>query len=370
MKRHMFSRIAVGALFLSTAGWAVAAGAEDGFQPLFNGKDLAGWEGNPQLWSVKDGAITGQTTAERPTKGNTFLIWTGGEVADFELRLAYRITPNNEKGFANSGIQYRSKVFDKQNWVVGGYQADLEAGPTYSGILYEERMTRGIMAARGEKVLWDKDCKKQMTGSLGKSEDIQTAIKKDGWNDYVVIARGNHLQHFINGKPTIDVTDECEAKRAASGVLALQLHAGEPMTVQFKDIRIKTLTGAAASSAEDLKRLQGVWEITGGELNGSTISSFDLPSLVVAITDQSYRVDRDGAIDTGTFTIDPAKQPKQMDIRPKTGDDEGRTLLAIYEVDGDSLRICYASESAGRPSAFATEPDSGRLLINYKRKKQ
>ena len=120
--------------------------AEKGFLRIFNGKDLTGWDGNPKLWSVKDGAITGQTTAENPAKGNTFLIWTNGTVADFELRCSFKLVPGDSQGFANSGIQYRSKVLDPANWVVGGYQADMEAGPTYTGILYEERI-RGIMAA-------------------------------------------------------------------------------------------------------------------------------------------------------------------------------------------------------------------------------
>lgn len=238
MKPRILCALAAGAICIAT----LATHAADSFQSIFNGKDLTGWDGNPQLWSVQGGAITGQTTAEHPTKGNTFLIWTNGPVADFELRFAYKITPNNDKGFANSGVQYRSKVFDPANWVVGGYQADFEAGTSYSGILYEERMTRGIMAARGEKVIWNQECKKQVTGSLGKSEDIQAAIKPNDWNDYVIIAQGNHLQHFINGKPTVDVTDECEAKAAKSGVLALQLHAGPPMTVQFKDFRLKQST--------------------------------------------------------------------------------------------------------------------------------
>ena len=209
----------------------------ESFKAIFNGKNLKGWSGNPDLWFVEDGAITGQTTAEKPIKGNTFLVWTNGNVGDFELRFSYKISTSS----GNSGVQYRSKVFDADNWVVGGYQADFEAGTTYSGILYEEKMSRGIMAARGEKVVWTKDCKKEVTGSVGKSEEIQAAIKQADWNEYVVIARGNHLQHFINGKPTVDVTDECESKRAMSGVLAFQIHAGPPMTVMFRDVRIKTL---------------------------------------------------------------------------------------------------------------------------------
>ena len=239
MKPKILCALLTGAVGFASLLSASAADAEAGCQNIFNGNDLTGWDGNPQLWSVKDGAIVGQTTLEHPAKGNTFLIWTNGTTADFELRASFKITANNDKGFANSGFQYRSKILDQTNWVVGGYQADMEAGSTYTGILYEERMTRGIMATRGEKVVWDKDCKKQVTGSLGKSEEIQATIKKEDWNDYVIIAKGNHLQHFVNGKQTVDVTDECEAKFAKSGVLALQLHAGQPMTVEFKNIRIK-----------------------------------------------------------------------------------------------------------------------------------
>lgn len=209
-----------------------------GFKMIFNGKDLTGWDGSPKLWSVKDGAITGETTKENPAKGNTFLIWTNGTVSDFELRCSFKLTPGDEKGFANSGVQYRSKILDPSYWVVGGYQADMEAGKTYTGILYEERMSRGIMAKRGEKVVWNKDCQKEVVGSLGTSDELQNVIKQGDWNDYVIIAKGNHLQHFINGRQMVDVVDDCAEKRAMSGVLALQLHAGSPMKAQFKNIRI------------------------------------------------------------------------------------------------------------------------------------
>src|SRR5256714_15056134 len=135
--------------------------SEKGFTRIFNGKDLAGWTGDPRLWSVKDGAITGQTTPENPAKGNTFLIWTNGTVSDFEMRCSFKLAANNDKGFANSGVQYRSKVLDPGNWVVGGYQADMEVGPIYTGILYEEPMNRGIMALSGQKVGRGKNCKKK-----------------------------------------------------------------------------------------------------------------------------------------------------------------------------------------------------------------
>jgi hypothetical protein len=214
---------------------------ETGFESIFNGRDLTGWDGQPGLWSVEKGAIVGRTSAEAPIKVNTFLIWTNGTVADFELRCDYRVVPLNAEGRANSGIQYRSRVLDPTQRVVGGYQADIEAGTNYTGILYEERMTRGIMALRGEKVVWTPEDRKKVTGSVGTAREIQAGIRQGDWNEYVIIARGNHLQHFVNGRQTVDVTDECEATAAREGVLALQLHVGPPMEVSFKNIRLRRL---------------------------------------------------------------------------------------------------------------------------------
>jgi putative heme-binding domain-containing protein len=235
---------------------------EPGFRKLFNGRDLSGWQGRPGFWSVQDGAITGKTTKENPTTGNTFLIaQADGKnlvVDDFELRLSYRIVADNGSGFANSGIQYRSK--DLGDFVVGGYQADFEAGRTFSGILYDEAGGaggRGILAERGELAAWSADGNKTVTGRLGSSEEIQAKIKPNDWNEYVILAQGSRLQHFINGVQTVGVVDEVQGKRLTSGVLALQLHAGEPMTAQFKDIRLRALGtpdvagGAAIKVAKD-----------------------------------------------------------------------------------------------------------------------
>lgn len=224
----------------------LASSAEDkpneaGFKSIFDGKDLDGWDGNRDLWFVRDGAITGQTTREHPATINTFLVWTNGTLEDFELRCSFKLVPNNSEGFANSGIQYRSKVMIPASWTVGGYQADMEAGPTYTGILYEERCPRQIMALRGEKVVWDKEGKKHVVGSVGSAAEIEGSLKKGDWNDYVIVAKGNHLQQWVNGHQTIDVTDETEGQAASSGVLALQLHVGQPFTVQFKNIRFKKL---------------------------------------------------------------------------------------------------------------------------------
>lgn len=237
--------ILVALLFSATS----RAADEEGFKSLFNGADLKGWDGNPDFWSVRDGAITGQTTADKPTKGNTFLIWKEGKVSDFELRLSFKIIGGN------SGIQYRSK--DQGNWVVGGYQGDFEAGEKFSGILYEER-GRGILAQRGEKTVVGKDGKVTVTGMVGDSKEIQSKIKKEDWNDYVIIAQGNHLIHKINGLTTVDVTDEQAEKRAMEGILALQLHAGPPMTVQFKNIRIKQVKAAALNAPPPAPQPRGL----------------------------------------------------------------------------------------------------------------
>ncbi|GDY18293.1 hypothetical protein LBMAG55_16160 [Verrucomicrobiota bacterium] len=212
---------------------ASTAVAED--KNLFNGKDLTGWKGL-DFWSVEDGCITGRTTKEKPTKGNTFLVYQD-EVADFELTFKYKIIGGN------SGVQYRSKLTDEKAFVVAGYQADFEAGKTHSGILYEER-GRGILAQRGQKVVIkegatpNKPKIEVAEKGVGKSAEIQAKIKADDWNDYRIVAKGGHLQHFINGVQTIDVTDET-ALGAKKGILALQLHAGPAMVVQFKDLVLK-----------------------------------------------------------------------------------------------------------------------------------
>lgn len=231
------------ALLLATATLATAEEKH-----LFNGTDLTGWEGNPELWSVKDGCITGATTAEKPLKHNTFLVWRAGTVKDFELTLKYKIVNGN------SGIQYRSKELPKGEFgpIISGYQADFEAGTKYSGILYEEK-ARGILALRGQKVTIKsgdkvttdkkgnekKAANIEVTGETGNSDEIQAAIKSEDWNEFKIIAKGGHLQHFINGMQTVDVMDE-SGTGATEGLLALQIHVGPVMTVQFKDIVLKT----------------------------------------------------------------------------------------------------------------------------------
>jgi hypothetical protein len=217
---------------LPSAGRAAEETKAEGPKALFNGKDLTGWDGDPKFWSVKDGAITGITTVENPTPKNTFIIWRGGTLKDFELRLMFRLEAHN------SGVQYRSK--ERAKWVVGGYQADMDEANTYTGMLYEEG-GRGIVCRPGQKVAIGADGKPKVTGTASDPAAVKAAIKQKDWNELVIAAQGNHLVHKVNGIVTADVTDDDEKGRAMEGILALQLHAGKPMQVQFKDLALRTL---------------------------------------------------------------------------------------------------------------------------------
>jgi len=201
---------------------------------LFNGKDLTGWDGDESVWSVQDGVITGRTTADHPVKKNTFLIYKDAKPGDFELHASFKITNHN------SGIQYRSK--DLGDHVAAGYQADIvgDTPDRYTGILYEEK-GRGILAERGQQVTIDENGKKTVA-PLPDAGDVLKAVKKGDWNEYTIIARGNHLIQKINGVTTVDVTDNQTSKSARDGIIALQIHAGAPMMVQFKDIQLKELS--------------------------------------------------------------------------------------------------------------------------------
>lgn len=234
------------ALVMPTLSGSVKA--DDEWKSIFDGKTLDKWDGNPEIWRVEDGTIVGQTIAEKPIKGNTFLIWRGGETADFELTLEYKIVGGN------SGIQYRSFEVPNEKWVVGGYQADFEAGDNYSGINYGERF-RGILANRGEKTVIGDDHKPKVIEKFGDTKEIQTKIKKEDWNQYHVTAKGFTFEHRINGVLTSVVTDEDKEQRRASGVLALQVHAGPAMKVQFRNIKLKQLKPEAKTSATDKKKI-------------------------------------------------------------------------------------------------------------------
>ncbi len=227
-----------GASIVAMAPRLAGESDESGFESLFNGKDLDGWTGDSKHWSVEDGAITGRATAENPVAHNTFLI-RRGSFGDFDLRTEFRIVGGN------SGIQYRSR--DLGDYVVSGYQGDMEDGPNYLGMLYEEK-GRGILCERGSMVDFHTDGSRADFGSCGDKAKLMEGVDLHAWNEYEIIARGSRLIHRINGKTTVDVIDRDAKKAASEGILAFQLHAGTPMVVQYRNVRLKRLATGAATT--------------------------------------------------------------------------------------------------------------------------
>jgi hypothetical protein len=223
------------------------------FISLFDGKSLENWEGDATYWRVEDGTIVGEVTPTTLLDKNTFLIWKGGQPADFELELEFRI---QEAG--NSGINYRSERLDSVPFALRGYQADIDGKNTYTGQNYEERK-RTTLAYRGEiaAISSQKNPTKpgsleanlknnawqsrEVLGSLGDADSLKTKINPEQWNTCRLVIKGNHLQHYINGILMSDVTDNDTINRKMSGYLGVQVHVGPPMQVAYRNIRLKHL---------------------------------------------------------------------------------------------------------------------------------
>ena len=206
-----------------------------GFEQIFDGKTLSNWDGDPVFWRVEDGAITGQTTPDKPLKQNTFIIWRGGTTKDFELKLEFRMTGGN------SGVQYRSTALtDVGKYVLKGYQADMDAESRFTGMLYEER-GRGFLAERGRFTRMPENGERTLIATPGDGEELKALIKSGDWNQLHIIARGTTVIHVINGRIMSAFLDDDPKGRIPEGLLGLQLHVGPPMKVEFRNIMMKKL---------------------------------------------------------------------------------------------------------------------------------
>jgi len=222
------------------------AEVDSAYVSLFDGKTLTGWEGDTAYWRVEDGQIIGERKAsDEPLKRNTFLIWKGGQPADFELKLQYKISPEG-----NSGVNYRSEPVEDVTHALKGYQADIDGQNKYTGQNYEERK-RTTLAYRGQVVEIPEDHGGESKGNawtnvlvkdtLGDLDELKNVIKENDWNECHIVAKGNRLQHYINGVLMSDVLDKDTKNGKKSGFIGVQIHVGPPMQVAFKDIKLKML---------------------------------------------------------------------------------------------------------------------------------
>jgi hypothetical protein len=218
----------------------IATNDESGFVQIFDGKSLAGWEGDTNYWRVEDGCLVGEITPDKLLKKNSFIIWRGGETRDFELKVEYRISA---KG--NSGINYRSAHLpDATNapWAMQGYQADIDGANRYTGQNYEER-GRTFLAMRGQVTRIVEGQTPQIIGSLGSTNELLSAIRTNDWNEYHLIVCGNTMTHILNGRVMSVVIDEDAANRKFDGQLGVQVHVGPPMKIEYRNFRLKKLNG-------------------------------------------------------------------------------------------------------------------------------
>ncbi len=206
--------------------------SEDGFKNIFDEKTLSGWDGDTTVWRVEDNNIVGEVTAEKPLRTNTFLIWQGGSPGDFELKAEVKIT---EKG--NSGINYRSELVEGVPFGLKGYQADMDGKHVYTGLTYEER-GRGMLAKRGETVTLENG-KDPIVHNAANPDSLLQIIRQNDWNEIHIVAKGNHLIYYLNGTLVSETTDNDTVNRKAEGLIGLQAHVGPPMTVRYRNIRIK-----------------------------------------------------------------------------------------------------------------------------------
>jgi 3-keto-disaccharide hydrolase len=213
----------------------VVTNDESGFQLIFDGKSMQGWEGDTNYWRAENGCLVGEVTPDKLLKQNSFIVWRGGETRDFELKVEYRVSARG-----NSGINYRSIMVTNGPWTMRGYQADIDGQNRYTGQNYEEK-GRTFLAMRGQITRVQEGKLPQVIGTLGTSNELVSVIRNEDWNEYHLIASGNVLTHILNGRVMSVVVDEDAKERPMNGLLGVQVHVGPAMKIEYRNFRLKQL---------------------------------------------------------------------------------------------------------------------------------
>jgi len=213
-----------------------------GFVPIFDGKTLTGWDGDPRFWRVENGEIVGETTPEKVVTLNNFLIWRGGTVKDFELKVEFRMSGTN------SGIQYRSTELPAVGkWVLKGYQADMDFTEGFVGNGHDERGRSPageghvVLSRRGQMTRIVDGPAYKAVATIGDSTLLRGVMNVNGWNQYHIIARGPVLMQIMNGQLMAVAIDEDSKHAVAEGLLGFQMHVGPPFKIQYRNVMLRKL---------------------------------------------------------------------------------------------------------------------------------
>ena len=375
----LLARLFVVALALGNSSLTGFAAAEaDGFEPIFDGKTLNGWLGQDMgFWSVEDGAITGTISPEHSPKLNQYLVWQGGLLDDFELKVTFRLRSAHSPS-VNGGFQFRSRRLP--NGDVAGYQVDNNYGMPWKARLYDE-FGRHDLALQGERTVFDTDGRKR-TEKLA-LEPGADDFRLDEWHEYHLIAQGRKLSLGVNGKLIAEVTDDDRDSFEATGFLAMQLHTGPPMKAQFKDIRLKRLAPARRPGAREelLANAALAWQL------GERLDAHQPPFKTVGKITPGQTADGSGArsgakvakLESAYFDLEKdLNQPKFWSIpgnaltvylRARIPDGSWNSALIAKRGNHDVVNFCMFStdlrETPGPDIGFEVHTDKGFVAASF-----
>jgi hypothetical protein len=375
-------RLSLPALLATLAVPALLIAADsDGFQPIFDGRSLGGWEpGDASYWSVEAGAIVGRITRERPCNTNQYLVYQGGELADFELKLESRL---NGEGGINNGFQFRSRVLPDHD--VCGYQMDNNLQTPWLVRLYDE-FGRHDLALRGQRTVFDETGARTTTRL---EPEAPAWFKLEDWHKYHLVCVGPRLTLYVNGRLAAEVVDHDRRRQELQGMLALQLHSGPPTVVQFRNLRLKILKPAEPPPAPALTEAQkqrlallqdarAWWPLdTGG--HGATpplrhIPGWEKFELNVRADGPGARPDTKVVLLAGAYFDAGATlhaDNDQLTVFLRARDPQGKWDSALFAKRGGHDRVHFNLFSARLGGAaessigFEIRTDQGFTLVNF-----